>query len=100
MKWLMNTGTVGLLVILLGVATAMAALTAIGCFFFAWRKRFVEEAPVPHCNLQERLAQIAQAPMVLGRKLDLPIPSPHPAETSLDRLDPHNVDLSTAPPKL
>jgi hypothetical protein len=100
MKWLMNTDTVGLLVVLLGVATTLAALTAIGCFYFAWRKRFTEEAPVPHCNLQERLAEIAQAPMVQGRNLDLAIPSPNPAETNLDRLDPHHVDLSPSAPKL
>lgn len=60
MKWPMNTDTAGLLVVLLCVATAIAALTAIGRFFFAWRNRsLIEEAPVPHCNLQERLAQIA-----------------------------------------
>jgi hypothetical protein len=72
MKWLMNTDTAELLMVLLCVAVTMAILIALGAFFFAWRKRsIVDEDPIPHCNLQERLAQIANAPMVQGRKLDL-----------------------------
>jgi len=50
---------------------------ALGGFLFLWRKRsIVEEGPVPHCNLQERPAQIANAPMVQGRELDLRNPGP------------------------
>jgi hypothetical protein len=71
MRWLMNTNTTELWVVMLCVTAAIATLTVMGGFFFAWRKRsVVEEDPVPHCNFQERLAQIAATPMVQGRKLD------------------------------
>ena len=76
MTWLMNTRATELwLVLLCGVAT-MAMLTALGGFIFAWRKRSVlEEDQVPRCNLQERLAQIANEPMVQGVKLTLRDPN-------------------------
>jgi hypothetical protein len=72
MHWLMNNATAEPWLILLCAGAATATLTAIGCFFFAWRKRFIiEDDPVPHCNLQERLAQIANTPTVQGMKLAL-----------------------------
>jgi len=72
MRWLMNTNTTEFWVVMLCVAAAIATLTVISGFFFARRNRsVVEQDPVPHCNLQERLAQIAATPMVEGRKLDL-----------------------------
>ncbi len=72
MSWLMNNATAEPWLVLLCAAVATATLTAIGCFFFAWRKRSnIEEDAVPHCNLQERLAQIANTPMVQDMKLAL-----------------------------
>ena len=57
-------------------AATMALLTVLGGFFFAWRKRsFIEDDPVPHCNLQERLDQIANTPMVPGMTLELRAPA-------------------------
>lgn len=74
----MHTGTTQLWVALLCVAGAIAVLTVIVGFFVAWRKGSAEEDPIPHCNLQERLAQIAQVPMVQARKTDLgdPVATP------------------------
>ena len=76
MNWPTNMRTTELwLVLLCGVAT-MAILTVLGGLFFAWRKRSVlEEGAVPHCNLQERLAQIADTPTVEGVKLALRDPA-------------------------
>jgi len=76
----MYTNTTEFWVVMLCVAVAIATLTIISGFFFARRHRsIVELGLVPHCNLQERLAQIANTPMVQGIKLDLRrIPSPHP----------------------
>ena len=69
MRWLMNTNTTEFWVVMLCVAAAIATLTVLGGFFFARRKRsIVEQDPAPHCNLQERLAQIANMPMVQGVK--------------------------------
>jgi hypothetical protein len=31
--------------------------------YLMWRKRSVDEEPLPHCNLEERLSQIAKASM-------------------------------------
>ena len=74
MRWLMSTATESWLV-LLCAAAATATLTAIGCVFFAWRKRSnIKEEVVPHCNLQERLAQIANTPMVQGMTSNLQAP--------------------------
>jgi hypothetical protein len=47
----------------------MTILMILGGIFFAWRKRANnEDDAVPHCNLQERLAQIANTPIVEGMK--------------------------------
>jgi len=63
----MNTNTTGPWVVMLCVAAAVATLTVVSGFFFAWRKRpDTEENLVPHCNLEERLSQIANTPMVEG----------------------------------
>jgi hypothetical protein len=69
----MNGNMTQLWVLLLCVAAGIAIVAIASGVFFAWRKMSTGEGdPIPHCNLQERLAQIAQAPMVQGRKLDLP----------------------------
>ena len=72
MRWLMNANATDLWMVMLWVTAAIATLTVICGVFFAWKNRsIVEKDPVPHCNLQERLAQIANTPIVRGSKLDL-----------------------------
>ena len=68
----MNPNATDLWIVMLWATAAIAILTVIGGVFFAWKNRStIEKDPVPHCNLQERLAQIANTPIVLGSKLDL-----------------------------
>jgi hypothetical protein len=68
----MNTNSADLWLVLLCVAATMTTVMILGGMFFAWRKRSNNgEDAVPHCNLQERLAQIANTPMVKGMKLAL-----------------------------
>ncbi len=68
MKWLMNNNVTELWLVLLCGAATMAILTT--GIVVAWRKRSaIEEGPVPRCNLEERLAQIANTPIVQGAKL-------------------------------
>lgn len=69
MDWFVGTSAAGLWAIAFAVALAIAVLAAIAGIFFAWKKRSVmEAAPLPHCNLEERLGQIAQANILQTKK--------------------------------
>jgi hypothetical protein len=62
MNSLMGTDTAQLSIVLLSVAIGVAVLAAISGLFIAWRKRsLIDEEPLPHCDLQQRLAQITHA---------------------------------------
>ncbi len=69
-------------VLLLCAAAGIAIVAIASGVFFAWRKVSTGEGdPIPHCNLQERLAEIAQATVVQGKKLDLPAPVASPGRS-------------------
>ncbi len=61
MDFLTNAQAGELWFILLCLAVAIAAAALTTGVLFAWRKRPVDEEALPHCNLEERLAQIAKA---------------------------------------
>jgi hypothetical protein len=55
--------------IFLYIAVAVAVLAGIASAYFIWKKHSVlEEDPLPHCNLAERLTQIADDTMLQAKK--------------------------------
>lgn len=61
MNSLIATDSAKLWMVLLSSAIGIATLAAIISIVYVWKRRLLEEEPLPQCNLQQRLAQIAQA---------------------------------------
>ena len=60
MNSLAGTDTAKLWMVLLSVVVGVGTLAVIIAVFYTWKRRLLEEEPLPQCNLQARLAQIAQ----------------------------------------
>ena len=67
MNWSMGSDSAQLWVVLLCAVVALAIATGI-FFLVSWKRRGIDEDPLPHCNLEERLTQIAQSTMVQAKK--------------------------------
>jgi len=62
MNWFAGDTAAQLWAVLLCLAVLMAILLSIAGIFRAWKKRsMLDDAPLPHCNVQERLNQITEA---------------------------------------
>lgn len=67
MNWSMGSDSAQLWILLLCMVVALA--TATGIFFLVtWKRRLADNDPLPHCNLEERLTQIAQSTMIQAKK--------------------------------
>lgn len=69
MNSILGTNNAELWIVLLSVAVAVAVLAGISGLFFAWKRRSIIEEPLPHCNLEERLAQIGLVPPLPPEKV-------------------------------
>lgn len=67
MNWSMGSDSTQIWVVLLCTVVALAIATGI-FFLITWKKRSLDEDPLPHCNLEERLSQIAQSTMLQAKK--------------------------------
>jgi hypothetical protein len=67
MNWSMGSDSAQLWMVLL--CTVVALTVATGIFLLiTWKRRAIDEDPLPHCNLEERLTQIAQNTMLQAKK--------------------------------
>ena len=53
---------------LMCVALVLAITGGLSVLYFAWKKRGIDHEPLPHCNLEERLTQIANNSMVEAKR--------------------------------
>lgn len=67
MNWSMGSDSAQLWIVLLCTVVALAIATGI-FFLVTLKKRSGDEDPLPHCNLEERLTQIAQSTMLQAKK--------------------------------
>jgi flagellar basal body-associated protein FliL len=67
MNWSMGSDSAQIWIVLLCTLVALAIATGI-FFLVTWKKRGIDEQPLPHCNLQERLTQLAQNTMLEANK--------------------------------
>jgi hypothetical protein len=67
MNWSMSSDSAQIWIVLLCTLVALAIATGI-FFLVTWKKRGIDEEPLPHCNLQERLTQLAQNTMLEANK--------------------------------
>lgn len=68
MNWSMGMDVSQLRLVALCVVLAIAITGGVAALWVAWRKRDVDEEPLPHCNLEERLSQIASNSMLPAKK--------------------------------
>ena len=66
MNWSMDISQFWLA--LMCVALALAITGGLAVFYFAWKKRGIDEEPLPHCNLEERLTQIRDGSMLPAKR--------------------------------
>lgn len=67
MNWSMGSDSAQGWIVLLCTVVALAIATGI-FFLVTWKKRGIDEDPLPHCNLEERLTQLAQNTMLEAKK--------------------------------
>lgn len=67
MNWSMGSDSTQVWIVLLCTVVALAIATGI-FFLVAWKRRGIDEDPLPHCNLEERLSEIAQSTLVQAKK--------------------------------
>jgi hypothetical protein len=53
---------------LMCVVLALAITGGFTTLYFAWRRRGIDHEPLPHCNLEERLEQIASNSMLPAKR--------------------------------
>jgi len=62
MNWSMGSENGQLWIILFCIVVGAAVSGSVYGAYMMWRKRsLLDEEPLPHCNLEERLSQIAKA---------------------------------------
>lgn len=67
MNWSMGSDSAQLWIVLLCTVVALAIATGI-FFLVTWKRRSTDDDALPHCNLEERLTQIAQNTMLQAKK--------------------------------
>jgi hypothetical protein len=67
MNWSMGSDSAQLWIVLLCTVVALAIATGI-FFLVTWKRRGIDHDPLPQCNLEERLTQIAQSTMLQAKK--------------------------------
>ena len=67
MNWSMGSDSAQLWIVLLCTVVALAIATGI-FFLLTWKRGSVDKDPLPHCNLEERLTEIAQSTMLQAKK--------------------------------
>ena len=67
MNWSMGSDSAQLWIVLLCTVVALAIATGI-FFLLTWKRGSVDKDPLPHCNLEERLTEIAQNTMLQAKK--------------------------------
>ena len=68
MNWSMGSDSAQIWMVVLSVVVALGLTTALVSLLMTWKKRSVDEEPLPHCNLEERLSQITQSTMLQAKK--------------------------------
>ena len=69
MNGFMGNGATEIWGVSLFIVLAIAALAAIAGGYFVWKKRSVaEDDPLPHCDLEKRLGEIAHATLMQAKK--------------------------------
>jgi hypothetical protein len=61
MNWSMGSENGQFWLLLLCIVVGAVVSGSVYGAYLLWRKQSVDEEPLPHCNLEERLSQIAQA---------------------------------------
>ena len=64
MTWSMGSQSSQLWILLLCIVVGAVVSGSVYGAYQMWRKRNIDEEPLPHCNLEERLAQIAKASQI------------------------------------
>ena len=68
MNWPMNFDASQFWLALMCVVFALAVTGGLTTLYFALKKRGIDQEPLPHCNLEERLAQIADSSMLQAKR--------------------------------
>ena len=69
MNWFVGDTAAQVWAVLLGGAVLIAVLLAMAAIYRAWKKRSVlDDAPLPQCNVEERLNQITEATRLQAKK--------------------------------
>jgi len=64
MNWSMGSENGQIWLLLLCIVVGAVVSGSVYGAYLLWRKRLADnEEPLPHCNLEERLAQIANTPL-------------------------------------
>jgi hypothetical protein len=68
MNWPTNFDGSQIWLALMCVVLALSITGGLTTLYFVWKKRGIDHEPLPQCNLEERLAQIADSSMLQAKR--------------------------------
>ena len=68
MNWPTNFDVSQFWLALMCVVLALSITGGLTTLYFVWKKRGIDHEPLPQCNLEERLAQIADSSMLQAKR--------------------------------